>query len=326
MLLGNLILSGRTVKRKLESNSNFIPADKNICDSHYIFVSTLEGNHSNSRVQNAFSWYLHGTLASIIQAISEHQQKHASTQNDCFTILLLKDGSYRRCHTTNLHLPLKTRLLLQTGVYPNYQNFVMDDIFVSHESRLLYFIRIDADDLIMVDFLVQLTTASQGSDLSKQIVTLGPTRLDRLDIDGTQSLRCKRSTLNNGGRLGYHFSLGQTVLMTYGNWMKYFPRQVTFGGHSVVNAYLEQLAPEISIISVDMNSTGLYMVTRLSGHFQQNRGDIPLCNLTDLLEYFGRDKCSEILKSLPWLPDLDQKAMQENLFWSKVNSSIVGSP
>ena len=107
----------------------------------------------------------------------------------------------------------------------------------------------------------------------------------------------------------WQFSQGQTVVMRHSTWRNYFFPATLFGHHKKVVESIVERAPTMNAYEITIDYLGIYMITKLSGHFQY---PTQKCDLKSLAQNIGPDNFKTFEVSLNYLPHLTEFEMREN--------------
>ena len=276
----------------------------------FLVSSRLQGNHSYQRMLQATSWFQTATLQSSIKA-AHHYQRRLNSRDYFYFRLEVTEG-YRKL--INENSTKMFRNIVPFHFYLTSQR-TSNGSFLSPECGTVYLTRLDADDLLDIYFFERL----QKETLRRmnEVLVLGAWEIESLMIDKSSNgtILCKTTHLKKWR--GYQYSLGQTVVISYWNWLKYFHPNTVLGDHTKLASIVRSKSPSLTIKEQELNRTGIYTITQLSGHFIDDVS--PICDFHLMIQAVGPENAAIVVNSLNSLPDLTKSERQENSFWDNAS-------
>ena len=237
--------------------------NEDLSNNCFYFSMTLRGDHSEHRSEAAFKWLTDVSLASVDLAASE-------TKGNRVGLFLTLSDAYKK-------LAARVDPLKYPHVSIHKNKAASDVISVGQGSgrRASDFVRLDADDVLSPTYLklFNLAVREQEEIKAGRVINYGSIKLDKIIMarhkDG--SLGCEHSVRKHrpDSRDKYQFSLGQAVSILVEDWLTYMPGRTSFGDHRYVKETLQQLLKKKKdkVKRVQIQDSGYYMLTSLSGHF-----------------------------------------------------------
>lgn len=280
----------------------------------FLVTSHISGKHSHSRMEQSVRWLERATLESLATSARQHQQDKSESKNTFADIFIFKLELDIHYYQFVLRRGLEKIDPFHYVILMRGSNFSESAI---SRCKTLYLTRIDADDLISINFFRRIEKVSLKR--SNQSIVLGSMSLQALLLDRQEKkLLCRFKRITKWKN--YQFSLGQTVVISSINWQTYLAPKTLLGDHTKLVSHLKQLVPSLDFIQQEFPDTGMYMITRLSGHFV----DPEECNVTELAHQIDKDMHGIILHSLHFLPNLTQEEIQQNHFWNSASRDRLG--
>lgn len=290
-----------------KSSGQLVPKPNECEDRCFIVTSHLAGNHSPNRMKQAVLWFEHATMQSITKAIRRHQEKDQRSINaPCgwkkHFLVLEVSRNYLQL-LTNRNLSQQTPLdIIFTGEGSNLD----PRIFLNCSTMFLS--RIDSDDLLDINFFEKISNFNAETG---HATLLGSNELQTLVLDKDDGkVLCRIGKVKKSRK--YQFSLGQTVVISYKDWTKHIFPKTLLGDHTRLLSVFKEIAPDIKVKTAKIYPTGLYTVTRLSGHFSKVNKE---CTAQIFSETFGNSYGESIVAAINFLPNLTKQEIHENNFW-----------
>jgi hypothetical protein len=288
-----------------------------MCDETSLFFinSHFAGKHSESRMSKQINWFQNATLRSVDNA-AQFFHYRAGKPFKIYYVLHLS-GSYARRPLPNVEWSHQYKHVSIIYTRMPEDNIRIEDIVKTYNSTVS-FTRLDADDIIALDFFLQLDTIKRFQNKTDVILS-GPDTLDMINI----------GLLENGNfycdyeliRRNMIMSIGQTVTLDAAVWLAYMPGRTMFGDHSKVISFLQNIfnghGVQFDLHEIRMQQVvGLYVKTDLSSHHVGNTGSARLpCNRKYIAARTGFDY-SEILFTpslISAIPELTDEERAENM-------------